>query len=388
MPLSDLLSWVQQSRRRGVVIVRRDGYEWHLSVDGDTVTRYSGPELHDDLGQVVVTSGIVSEEVLSQAHRVAREEGCSLRAALLQSGLLSAERLQSCLAELATESIYDLFIDLPGEFVFTEVRGDADNATGDAATASADFDIGADIDSDLDDEDDDDLSLTLTVNMLLMEGARRQDEWQHIREQYGDGDVNIEVDQDLLPPTDELSIRERRILSKLTAGCSIGDICLELRAPIPSVLRTLNGFAQNGSVNLQPRIGNGASEHSDKRLEELRVQAKVMREARQFDESLALLSAAIRMSPTESSLRQTYEETLAEQVQELYQSLPPVREARVVADAERLASMRLSPEERFLLQRIGSGVDVGSLVMMSAVNERDTLRSLQKFLHSGVIELN
>ena len=110
MPLADLLQWVKTTHRGGTLYVQRDGHEWELTVEGGRVTAYDGPELRDYLGQIVVTSGMLTEEDLRVAYQYQRRQGGSLQNALLARGMLTHEQLQECLSELARDSIYDLFI--------------------------------------------------------------------------------------------------------------------------------------------------------------------------------------------------------------------------------------------------------------------------------------
>ncbi|HET6345761.1 MAG TPA: DUF4388 domain-containing protein, partial [Myxococcota bacterium] len=164
MPLADLLSWLKTTSRSGLLTVFRDNNEWELVVSNGAVTGYGGPELRDNLGYIIVTSGLLSEDDLRIAYQHQRAHGGSLQRALLSRGLLKPEALQACLTELATESIYDLFLDLPGEFVFSE---------------RSDGGLSLDLEDTLER-----LAMALDINHLLMEGAQRQDEWEHIRERF------------------------------------------------------------------------------------------------------------------------------------------------------------------------------------------------------------
>ena len=364
MPLSELLVWIQTNNRSGLITINRDGSEWELVVDGRHVIGYTGPELRDNLGHIVVTSGMLTEEDLRVAYQHRREHGGTLQGAFLSQGMLTRGQLEECLRELATEAIYDLFIDLPGEFVFGPR-------------------IETGIDLDIDDEER--LPLHLDVNFLLMEGARRQDEWNHIRHRFPRDDIQVEVDYDTLPPIEQLGVRERRVLASLSAGQSVSDICLEMRQPIPSVLRLIAQFAEKGGLKVLPPRQEGQT--SGIRVEKIMEQSVVMLEAEQFDEAIALLEVAIRMSPTDESIRLALRDAIQAQLEDLYRSLPPVRMPVLVAEEERLRGLRLRPEERFLVQRLAAKMDIGSLVMVSSMGERDTLKTLRKLLHSGLIEL-
>jgi hypothetical protein len=66
--------------------------------------------------------------------------------------------------------------------------------------------------------------------------------------------------------------------------------------------------------------------------------------------------------------------------------MPPVKVPTIV-DEGRVARLRLRPEERFLVDRLGAGMDVGGLIMVSSMNERETLKTLRRLLHGGIIAL-
>ena len=124
------------------------------------------------------------------------------------------------------------------------------------------------------------------------------------------------------------------------------------------------------------------------RVELLVEQSRAMLEAEQYDEAVALLDVAVRMSPNDEAIRQALREMLQEQIQDLYRTFKPVQIPRVVADAERVRQIKLKPEERHLLERLSAGLDVGTLVMMSSMTERETLKALKKFLHSSLIAMS
>jgi hypothetical protein len=366
MPLCDLLSWVKTTSRSGLLTISRDGNEWELLVEGGTVTGYGGPELRDNLGQIVVTSGLLTEEDLRTAYQYQRRAGGSLQHAMLDRGLIAPEPLQQCLRELACEAIYDLFIDLPGEFVFSE-------------QVPTGLDLGLD--------DVERLPLQLDVNHLLMEGARRQDEWSNIRTRFPTDDVLVKIIDEKLPPLESLGVRERRILASLSAGQSISDICLELRAPVLSVLRALVNLEENGGVEFVDHGARASETAPHGRIEQLVRQSEILRQARQFDEAASLLEVAVRMRPDAERPRHALKETLEEQLKDLYTMLAPLKVPVLVADENRLRTLKLRPEERFLLNRLSAQMDVGSLIMVSSMNERETLKTLRKLLHSGIIEL-
>ncbi len=368
MPLSDLLTWLQTTSRSGMLTVTRDGNEWTLTIEEGRVAGYSGPELRDNLGHIVVTSGLVSEDNLRVAYQHQRDLGGSLRKALLSRHLISESGLDDVLLEMATEAIYDLFLDLPGEFVYSEQAAQA-------------------VDLDLDDDDADTLPLSLSINHLLMEGVRRQDEWEHIRQRFPDDNIQALVIEEKVLTLPDLGVRERRILAALSEGQSVSDICFELRTPVPSVLRVMADLLDKGAVIIVRDDDLPTCKEAQGKVPELLAQAEIMSEAMQFDEAVALLDVAVRMEPADESIRQLLGEATARQLADLYQNMPPIR-IPIISDKERLRSMPLKPDERYLLDRFGPSMDIGGLIMLSPMSERETLKTLKRLLHAGVIQLS
>ena len=365
-PLADLLSWLRQTQRAGTLTVRRDGNDWELIVERGRVVGYNGPELRESLGYIIVMSGLIAEVDLLLALRHQRAKGGTLQRALIDLQILSPKHLHECLIELATESLYDLFLDLPGTFMF-----------GDASERGLSLELD-------DDDADERLPIDVDINHLLMEGARRQDEWVHIRKRFPHDNVSVRIIDEHLSPLEALGVRERRVLASLSAGQSVSTICLELRAPVPSVLRTLARLEADGAVSIVENSGHHA--HESNRFDDLIGHAAALCSARQFDEAIALYEVAVRMRPDSEEARAALKDAFEEQIKELYMALPPLK-VPVVVDETRLRRMSLRPEERFVVDRLSAHMDIGSLIMVSPLNERETLKMLRKLVHGGIVEL-
>ena len=116
-------------------------------------------------------------------------------------------------------------------------------------------------------------------------------------------------------------------------------------------------------------------------------QAEFMRADGQYDEAIAVLELAIRLRPDVEESRHALKATLEEQLRHLYRVLPPVKIPKILVEEERLRRLRLRPDERFLMDRLSAGMDIGSLIMVSSMSERETLKVLNRLLHGGIISL-
>lgn len=368
MPLSELLGWVQSTKRSGTVTLERDGAEWELRLEAGRVVGYFGPEMWDDnLGRVIVTSALLTEEDLRLAMQRGRARDRSLMLVLVNEGFMTAEQLHEVLGELAAESLHDMFLDLPGQFVYS-----------DASEQGIAFDL---------DDFARFVSVDLGVNELLLEGARRQDEWEAMRHRYPTENIVVRVNPEQMPPLETLPVRQRRIVASLAAGQVISDICVEMQAPMPSVLLGLSSLIASGAVTIEEGPSTDVALRDHNRINRLVEQSLLLRRSRQFDEAVSLLSAAVRMRPDVPHVRQALKEALEEQIRELYHVLPPHKVPRLVASDERMRRLKLRPDERFLVDRLAARMDIGSLIMVSSLNERETLKFLRRLAHGGIIEL-
>lgn len=367
MPLAEVLSWVQATQRSGTLGIERDGNEWELRLELGRVVGYVGPEMRDDsLGHVVVTSGLLTEEDLRGALQAIRSAEHSLMRVLVTEGFLTADHLQECLRELATESLHDLFLDLPGDFVYSDASEQGLFALEDSERF---------------------VSIDVGVNELLLEGATRQDEWEMMRTRFPTENIRVQIVDEKLPPIESLGVRQRRIVASLAAGQSISDICIEMRAPLPSVLLGLSSLINDGAVVIRKRRSDEPGDSDPGRINRLVEQAVLLRESGQFDEAVSLLGAAVRMRPDDERVRQRLREALEEQIRDLYESLPPHRVPRLIVSDARLQRLKLRPDERFVVDRLAAKMDIGSLIMVSSLNERETLKLLRRLLHGEIIEL-
>ena len=114
MPLSDLLEWLRNTLRSGLLTVRRDGRQWDLLMQNGLVSGFYGPEVAEDLSEAVVRFGFMDEAGVRDAMRSARAVQKPLFA-LLSERLKNNDKFGPAIEELVREAIYDLFLNMPGE---------------------------------------------------------------------------------------------------------------------------------------------------------------------------------------------------------------------------------------------------------------------------------
>ena len=154
MALADILQWVSQGRKTGTLHVSRGAVEKRISFTGGSIQSSWSNDPRESLGQFLVRERLVSEEQLFRTLLRQETEGRPLGALLVQNTPLKDDDLLRMLTHKAEETIYDLFHWTEGHFEFKD--GETQN--------EAPFPV------------------DLEVTGVIMEGIRRIDEWERMRE--------------------------------------------------------------------------------------------------------------------------------------------------------------------------------------------------------------
>ncbi len=154
--LTDILQLIGLQRKTGTLVLRRGGEEIVLGFEEGAVVfaERRGRNLEQRVGQLLVRTGKLTEERLQEALEIQRETLQRLGHILVERGWIDRETLQAQLHLQITDTVYELFRWEDGEYDFLP----SDTI-----------------------EWDRELILPVSCDSLLMEGARRVDEWPRIQ---------------------------------------------------------------------------------------------------------------------------------------------------------------------------------------------------------------
>jgi tetratricopeptide (TPR) repeat protein len=177
----------------------------------------------DRLGELLVRNEVITQEELSAAvESQAKEPGDRLGQILIRRGTLTEEQLSRFIAIQIEEAIYHLFSWSEGNFHFDP------------------------------DQQPDEETFTVAINPenLLLEGARRVDEWSVIEKKIPSLDLIFAVDKD---PTKEegveLTSEQRRILPLLDGRRSVRDMVQDSGLVEFEVAKAIFGLLQAGYLH-------------------------------------------------------------------------------------------------------------------------------------------
>ena len=149
MPFADLLQWVSQSRKTGTLAIEGDPYNKKIYFRNGLVVAASSENPKEFLGYYLVGWGHVSDDELQELLDMQERYNTLLGELLVIIGRLGREDLLHILQVKTEEAIYDLFMWDEGDFRFLENILPAKKFQ----------------------------PLNLPVDMIILEGVRRRDEW-------------------------------------------------------------------------------------------------------------------------------------------------------------------------------------------------------------------
>jgi tetratricopeptide (TPR) repeat protein len=174
----------------------------------------------DRLGELLVRNGVITRADLSNAMEAqAHQKGLRLGELLVKSGTLTQEKLQRYISLQIEEAVYHLFTWNQGSFHF-----DPDQKP-----------------------DEGFFQVNISAESLLMEGARRVDEWGLIQKKVPSMDVVFAVEKE--PAADvELTKEQKKLLPLIDGHRTVDELVHESGMVEFEVAKALFGLIQPGFV--------------------------------------------------------------------------------------------------------------------------------------------
>jgi hypothetical protein len=368
MPFADLLQWLGDSRRSGVLAVALDFEERYLRFEGGKIAAYGSDDpMARDLGRLCLGRGLVDEPMLMKALATQSVSHMPLSDVLIAVGAVSSEALEGTVRRHVEETVLGLFLWPDGRFFLS-----------DSPTPEAEAWMPPEYE----------LADPLDTRGVLLEGMRRLDEWKRIVKVLPSDDALVLA----LGPAADLPILEEIAahpeppsLGELLAwkGDSRYAVCEQLFAAVQRGLLAFQAAETERSLNHESTRGARGSAT----VEHLVRAARTLAQEGQHEEASTLLRSAVAMDPFRLDLRELLRASLDAQRQVLHEALPPDRIPRLTASSRQLERLQLSPRERKVLAHVNGRWDVQALGITSGLGELETLRALRRLVHAGVIEL-
>jgi hypothetical protein len=370
----DLLQWLSLGQKTGTLVISNKRVEKKIFFRKGRVISSASNDPREYLGQFLMSHGYLTEPELKKAMEVQQHSGILLGKILVMIDVISEEDLQRLMRRKAEEEIYDIFLWNDGDFYF--------------------------VDDELPQMEM--IPLQVDVTGIIMEGTRRVDEWNRIRE--------LVPNQAMIPMRvrevdySELEEVEEPIVRAIDGKRTIADIVLESRSSEFVVSSTVYALVRHGFATLidpdtqkMARITEemvaaamaAPAEFSESdEIQSLLNAAQAALKLRDYEKTQRLLRAAQNLDPNHSKVRSAIKGAETVILGELRtQGVMDSKVPKVARSLEDITQMNFSPNEGFILSRINGQWDIGSLIKISPIRETDAMLIFHKLWRDGIIAL-
>ena len=365
MPAEDVLEWVARRRLSAPITFERGETVRSVVVEDGDLVWASSNRREEQLGVILVRSGLVAERALAEALEARAETGVPLGKVLLMSGLISESDLIAILATKIRETV---------SAVVAWTEGSFDLVPRTHAPA-----IG--------------VNARLAVDVCISVARRRASRWREITSQLGNDDAMFYVPAAANPPEPDPVdpvIDGARAWALARDRHSAAEIAAAFAGERFAAFDALAGMTQLGKLVVDRR----RRERTNSAVE---LAAGARGRLRQGDRAgaLAMARQALQQDPSDGDVRKTFARVERARVAEVAkQLLSRHRVPRLVhVDAKGLRSAKpvadygLTEAELEIASRVDGRWDLLSLVRSASVREAEALLAFARLAEVGVIEL-
>ena len=364
MELAELLQWVAQSNKTGTLIIQHKAIEQHIFFRDGRIIATASNEPHRQLGHFLVSRGLITEDDVDAAIGEQESTDLLLGQSLVARGAVTEDQVRDLLVQKADESVFEMFLWEEGEFRFV----DEPELTGQM------------------------VEISLDVTGVVLQAAERVDDWRRI-EAIIPSDRCVPVAVGFLEETG-LPDGSGRVISLINDDLSVAKISEISNCSDLFVRQILFALIEKGRLKIvNPHIVE--LKHSTDLVNPDDIDATTHlgiaeRRITQADFPMALrhLGAAHNLDPNgpETALAiESAEERIRQALDTEGIQLNAIPSLNL-SETE-IPTLRLSPEEGFVLSRIDGSYDIDSILKISPMPPLDARLVFRKLLKEGHIKL-
>ncbi|HEY5924271.1 MAG TPA: DUF4388 domain-containing protein [Kofleriaceae bacterium] len=356
MSAEDVLEWIGRRKLSAPVTFERRGIERSLVVEDGQIVWASSNRRDEQLGVILVKSGLVQERALADALEARAETGVPLGKVLLMSGLITEPALVEILATKIRETVSDVITWTDGQF---DVVPRTQPATGVIAQ--------------------------LSIEVCLTVARRRVERLTAIMGILGADDVTFYVPPNVAPPSTHGSegdfVDATKIWSLAGDRHTAADIAAAFSGERFAVYEKLAEMVQASQLVIDRR----QRERTNSAVE-LAAGARGRLRGGDRAGALAMAAQALHQDPSDAEVRKTFVQAERARVAEVAKQL--LSRHRVPKRVKDPATAEgLSEAEVELANRIDGRWDLLSLIRSANLREAEALLAFAHLAEVGVVEL-
>ena len=222
--LPEVLTFLSTSRKNGTLTLANDDREAYLFFDDGALVYAGSNQEQFRLGAILLRKKRISREQRDRIDAVMQRDGGQFGKRAVQEGVLSEAQLTDFLKVQVSEIVYDCFVWNGGTFAFREETSLPSHA----------------------------VTIAVDLPNLIMEGARRIEEWEQCVRLLPDNSVVYRV---VATPRDEkitLTADEWKILFLINGNRTLEELCHDAEDDPFQVYRVVYGLLANRLIEVAP----------------------------------------------------------------------------------------------------------------------------------------
>lgn len=359
---SDLLQMLAWGAKTGLLTCIRNDERRHVFLNQGDVVGVTSSRYKDRLGAVLLRLGFISEQEFDEILNLQASNGRYLGQIFLERNLVSDADLKTALVLQAEDVIHDLLTWSEGEFSFEERPLT---------------------------EEEHKLK-PIVISNLLLEGARRMDEINRVKESICDPDTVFCLSNQTDAHPMKLSRPEKLVFDLLKTPHSLVDILHLANESEYDVYSALFGLLKREIIT-ENHHETLKRKQQKARLDNLLEMSASMEQKGWFHEALKNIEDVLQKNPrnTEAvNARNRLQEKILQNAKSVFKSqemVPVVRHSVAAVSADRLC---LNQREGFVFFRIDGSTNLKNLRYVTRLDENELYIILHKFIRMGLIFLD
>ncbi len=354
MSAEDVLDWIGRRKLSAPITFERRGLVRSVVVEDGQIVWASSNRRDEQLGVILVKTGLVAERALADALEARAETGVPLGKVLLMSGLITEAALVEILATKIRETVTDVITWHDGQF-------DVVPRTQPQAGVTA----------------------QLAIEVCLTVARRRAERMADIMAILGGDDATFYVPPNIGAPagSDDDMVDVAKVWTLAGDRHSAGDIAAAFAGERFAVYGQLADLVQAGQLVVDRR----ERERTNSAVE-LAAGARGRLRAGDRAGAFAMAAQALHQDPSDAEVRKTFGQTERARVAEVAKQLLSRHRVPKLVKQPSLAQ-GLSTAEVELAARIDGRWDLLSLIRSANMRPAEALLAFARLAEAGVVEL-
>lgn len=372
MPMQDLALYLATRTQSGTLTLWNGQQKKTASLKAGVVVASSSNDPREYFSQFLINFGYLTEDQLTKAIRTQAESKQNLGKVLLSSGLVNEEKLRTVLQIKSRETLLATFRWPEGEFSFDP-----------AAPLPMPEAVSGEV----------------ALLDIHREGEFRETAWQAIRQVFPSGALTVKLDEARLQKEQaQAGGLDQKLFEAARDGQTIDEIIFSLHTTDFHLYQRLYALYRQGALAPGPAKSSRARPPSasakqtiigeETPIDGLAAHAREFLEGGQYAEAEMLCRHILDLAPGDARaqeiLRDAETALHAALADEL---LHPPRIPELAVEPSRLRGSDLSPPEKYLLSRIDGKRDIRGIIAVAPLKELDALKYFQRFVQGGLVRL-